>query len=500
MFTTGQDVKKEAATFAQQAERFLADGDATQARMAAAQAVSLEPKNSYAQAQLGQALLRLGQPREAVTAFQVALEGAPDMAVLHLLLGNAFRAAGDNAHAVLPYERTVELAPDMAGAWRNLGLALLGVGRASEATVKLRHACALEPTSAASWNSLGAALHADGEVPAALCAFAEAARNAGADNREGIRARWNESLLRLLTGDMARGWPLYAYRRDGPLGGGPVPFGLRFLTQMPEPGMRVLVTVEQGLGDIIMILRFLPLLAAKGVRIVMQRPATMRRLLADYPGVESFLDEGEPVPPVDGVLPCMSLPGLFVTNAGYVPGTVPYLRADPALATRWEGRLAAASGLRVGFVWAGNPDNARDLERSLKLEQVLPLMGISGLNPVVVQVGGGRRELANHPLPPGTIDLGGEIADLADTVAILSRLDVLVSCCTLPAHLAGAVGIATNILITAVPDWRWGLKHAGTAWYPSARLFRQPRPGDWSGPLADLAGDLSMRIGAGRRP
>lgn len=496
---TGQDVKKEAVAFAQQAEQFLADGDAAKARVAAAKAVSLEPKNSYAQAQFGQALLRLGQPQEAIAAFQVALEGAQDMAPLHLLLGNAFRAAGDNTRAVAAYERTVELAPDMAGAWRNLGLALLGAGRASEATVKLRQACALEPSSAANWNSLGAALHAEGAVPAALCAFIEAARNAGADTREGIRARWNESLLRLLTGDMARGWPLYAYRRDGPSGGGPAPFGLNVLTQMPLPGMRVLVTVEQGLGDIIMILRFLPLLAAEGVRIVMQRPASMRRLLADYPCVESFLDEDGPVPPVDGVLPCMSLPGLFVKQAGHVPGAVPYLRADPALAGHWEGRLATASGLRVGFVWAGNPDNARDLERSLRLEQVLPLMSMTGVSPVVIQVGGGRRELANHPLPPGTIDLGGGISDLADTVAILSRLDVLVSCCTLPAHLAGAVGIATNILITAVPDWRWGLGRAQTAWYPSARLFRQPRPGDWSEPLADVARDLTLRIGAGRR-
>lgn len=486
----------EAGSFARQAEQFLADGDAVAAESAAAKAVSLDPENSYAQAQLGQALLRLHRPQEAAEAFRAALIGAPDMPSLHLLLGNAFRAAGDNARAVPAYARTVEMAPDMAGAWRNLGLALLGTGKAADASFTLRRACALEPGSAANWNSLGAALHAEGAVDAALCAFAEGHRRGTVDTREGIRARWNESLLRLLKGDMTRGWPLYAYRRDAPLGGGAPPFGLRFLTQRPAPGMRVLVTVEQGLGDIIMILRFLPLLAAEGVRIIMQRPASMGRLLADYPGVEAFLDDGMPIPPVDGVLPCMSLPGLFVERAEHIPGAVPYLRPDRRLADRWEARLTGLSGLRVGFVWAGNPDNARNAERSLWLDDVLPLMGMPGISPVLVQVGAGRRELANRQLPAGTVDLGGEIADLADTAAILSRLDLLVSCCTLPAHIAGAVGIATNILITAVPDWRWGLGRRDTAWYPSARLFRQERPGDWSAPLAELAHDLSMRIGA----
>ncbi len=489
----------EAGFFARQAEQLLADGDPAGAQLTAAKAVLLDPKDSYAQAQLGQALLRLHRPQEAIEAFQAALIGAPDMPALHLLLGNAYRASGDNARAVPAYARTVALAPDMAGAWRNLGLAQLGSNRAAEASVTLRHACALEPDSAANWNSLGAALHATGAVDAALCAFTEAGRRGAVGTPEGNRARWNESLLRLLTGDMARGWMLHEFRRDGPAGARAALFGLRFLTQRPVFGMRVLVTVEQGLGDILMILRFLPLLAAEGVRIIMQRPAPMRRLLADFPGVEAFLDEGMPVPPVDGILPCMSLPGLFVRDAGHVPGRVPYLHPDPVLAARWESRLSEARRLRVGFVWAGNPDNARDLERSLSLDQVLPLMSIPGISPVVVQVGGGRQQLARYSLPPGTIDLGAGIADIADTAAILSRLDVLVSCCTMPAHLAGAIGIATNILVTAVPDWRWGLGRADTAWYPSVRLFRQERPGDWSVPLAELARDLSMRIGAGVR-
>lgn len=489
----------EAGFFARQAEQLLADGDPAGAQLAAAKAVLLDPKDSYAQAQLGQALLRLHRPQEAIEAFQAALIAAPDMPALHLLLGNAYRASGDNARAAPAYARTVALAPDMAGAWRNLGLAQLGTNRAAEASVTLRHACALEPDSAANWNSLGAALHATGAVDAALCAFTEAGRRGAVGTSEGNRARWNESLLRLLTGDMARGWVLYEFRRDGPAGAREAPFGLRFLAQQTVSGMRVLVTVEQGLGDILMILRFLPLLAAEGVRIFMQRPASMRRLLAEYPGVEAFLDEGMRVPPVDGVLPCMSLPGLFVRDAGHVPGRVPYLHPDPVLADRWESRLAEARGLRVGFVWAGNPDNARDLERSLSLDQVLPLMSIPGISPVVVQVGGGRQQMAQHSLPSGTIDLGADITDIADTAAILSRLDVLVSCCTMPAHLAGAIGIPTNILITAVPDWRWGLGRADTAWYPTARLFRQERPGDWSVPLAELARDLSMRIGASAR-
>lgn len=152
-----------------------------------------------------------------------------------------------------------------------------------------------------------------------------------------------------------RGWPLHAYRRTGPLGGGAAPFGLPVIAGRPSAGTRVLVTIEQGLGDVVMVLRFLPLLAQEDVHIILQRPEPFRRILTAFPGAESFLDDGMPAPDVDGVQHCMTLPSLFVDNDRHVPGTVPYLRPDPALVARWEKQLAGPRGCEWGSFGQGIP-------------------------------------------------------------------------------------------------------------------------------------------------
>lgn len=481
------------------AEQLLAMGDADGALQLAKQAIALDAGDANAHAQLGQALMKLGRPGEAAEAYTVALRRHPELPLLHLLQGNAHRAAGDIRLAIASYGRTTLLAPEMAGAWRNLGSALLGVDAHGDATAALRRACALEPDTAANWNSLGAALYAKGALPQALCAFREASRLTRDDEREGVRARWNLSLIYLALGDVSRGWPLYEYRRDGRCGGQMAPFGLPYLHGRPVAGMRILVTAEQGLGDIIMVLRFLPLLAAQGVEIVLQRPRPLRRLLMSVPGVHAFMDDGAAAPSVDCVLPCMSLPGLFVTDAGHVPGAVPYLQPDPDLAAAWGSRLGGASGLRVGFVWAGNPNHALDRIRSPGLAAISALMRIPGIVPVCLQVGPGRGDLAIHSLPPGAVDLGCDVTDAADTLAILSRLDLLVSCCTMPAHLAAAAGLPVDVLISAVPDWRWGMAVQHSPWYPGIRLFRQATPGDWASAVDQVAHDLTRRIGLPRQ-
>lgn len=475
------------------AQAHLAAGRAEEALAGTEAALALFPADIFARIVQGQALLALGRPAEAAEMFQKALPAVPDDPPLLILLGNARRAMGAHADAAAAYRTVTRLRPDMAGAWHNLGLALIALDQPVQAAAALRRACALDP-GAAAWNSLGVALHDQAAVPAALCAFTEAGKVAPSGGREAVRAAWNEGVLRLARGEMARGWALYDYRAGGRHGAAAAPFGLPFIDGMPKPGTRVLVTVEQGLGDIIMVLRFLPLLAAQGVAVVLQRPAPLRRLLAGFPGVDGFLDDGETPPPVDGVLPCMSLPGLFVQDARHVPGTVPYLRADPALVDQWRPALAPAQGLRVGFVWAGNPDHSRDRHRSLPLAALLPLMHLPGITPIILQRGPGRAALVpTAGLPPHAIDLGAAVTDVADTLAILTQVDRLVTCCTMPAHLAGAAGLPVSILLDRAPDWRWGVEGDYSPWYQSIRLYRQEKSSDWSGPVGRIAADLSRR-------
>lgn len=477
-----------------QAQRLLAGGNAAAALNQADAALSHWRADIFARIIRGQALMALGNLADAILDFQRALRVAPQDAALHILLGNAHRGAGQHVAAAAAYRSATQLQPGMAGAWHNLGLALIAQDRPIEASRALRRACALDPRAAASWNSLGAALNDRGDVEPALCAFVQAGRIAPPNSREARRAAWNEGLLRLSRGEMQRGWALYDHRAGGPDGEEPAPFGLPFIRGKPRPGQRVLVTVEQGLGDVIMVLRFLPLLAAQGVQVFLQRPAALKRLLRDFEGVAGFVDDGAAPPDVDGVLPCMSMPGLFVRDAAHVPGTVPYLHADPLLVEHWRPALAEARGLRVGFVWAGNPDHSRDRHRSVSLEAMLPIMGVPGITPVILQKGGGRAALEQGiNLPPNSLDFGPLLADVADTLAVLSQLDLVVSCCTMPAHLAGAAGIRVSILLDKAPDWRWGLEGERSPWYNSARLYRQEQSSQWSGPVGRIVADLSRR-------
>ncbi len=477
-----------------QAQRVLAVGDAATALRLADEALALSGVDIFARIIRGQALMALGRLREAATAFSHVSKAVPKDAGVQILLGNARRGLGEHAAAADAYRAAIGAQPDMAGAWHNLGLALIALDRPVEASKALRHACALEPDAAAHWNSLGAALYDRGAVEPAICAFTRAGHVATPGGREARRAAWNEGLLRLSRGEMRRGWALYDHRAGGPEGEGPPPFGLPFVRGMPRPGLRVLITVEQGLGDIIMVLRFIPLLAAQGVQVYLQRPEPLRRLLVGFPGVTGFVDDGAALPDLDGVLPCMSLPRLFVEDAGHIPGTTPYLRPDPALVEQWRPALAPATGLRVGFVWAGNPDHSRDRHRSVPLAAMLPVMQLPGITPVILQKGGGRSTMGmGDGLPANAIDLGPALTDVADTLAVLAHLDLLVTCCTMPAHLAGAAGVPAYVLLDRAPDWRWGLDCSTSPWYYSIRLYRQEQASDWSSPVGRIAADLSRR-------
>jgi len=209
-------------------------------------------------------------------------------------------------------------------------------------------------------------------------------------------------------------------------------------------------------------------------------------------GAAQVIARGDPLPPFDLECPLMSLPRAFATVVDGVPADIPYLRPDPLRVARWRDRLGPHGALRVGLVWAGNPRFPGDVERSPKLAGLRGLLDVPGCRFYGLQMGPGRADLADAVLPDSFTDLGPEIADFADTAAIMANLDIVVSSCTGPAHLAGALGVPLWLALPFSPDWRWLTGRDDSPWYPTARLFRQPAPGDWSSVAGRMAAELAL--------
>ncbi len=244
-----------------------------------------------------------------------------------------------------------------------------------------------------------------------------------------------------------------------------------------EPGLRLLLWSEQGYGDALNFVRYAPLLAARGLRVTVEAPAPLADLFASL-GV-AVVRRGERLPGVDVQTPVMSLPHLCGTRLGTIPAEVPYLAAPAERRARWRERIAGLPAPRIGLCWQGNPTFRRDLERSPGFDPVRPLLDRRRFIGLV-------RDAARDHRHPNLVDLGPDFADFADTAACLEGLDLVVTSDTALAHLAGALGRQTFLLLHHAPDWRWHEQGDASPWYPTMRLFRQPAPGDWASVVAEV--------------
>ena len=312
-------------------------------------------------------------------------------------------------------------------------------------------------------------------------------------------AHWNQALIKLQRGDYASGFDQYEWRLKRP-------GRLRDEAQFAQPlwdgsdlgGHAILIHAEQGFGDAIQCVRFLPQVAARGGRVVLQARSPLRRLLEHAPGVAVFVTDGtEAAPPVSCRAPLFSLPRLFARSLDALRGRHPYLSADPALAQAWRARLAAVAppdaGLRVGVVWSGNVTSEVEQGRSIPLTAFAPLAATPGVRLVSLQKGDGLDQLAAAPVPVADLGEAYQAGDFADTAAVLANLDLLVACDTAAVHLAGALGVQTLLAVSAVPDWRWLEGRSDSPWYPSVRVFRQTELGEWSDVFSTMARALAQR-------
>ncbi|MBF0394461.1 MAG: hypothetical protein HQL38_17435, partial [Alphaproteobacteria bacterium] len=258
----------------------------------------------------------------------------------------------------------------------------------------------------------------------------------------------------------------------------------------PLDGRRILLTAEQGIGDVVHFARFAALVAARGGRVVLECHAGLERVMATVPGVERVVTIGGPPPPVDCWAPLLSVPFLLRLDWDGVP-VAPYVAVPPGAISPPE--LAEPHGLKVGLVWSGNPEFLENRDRAVPLPLLAPLAAIEGVRLFSLQKGGPAEALRSPDAPPGIVDLGPRLRDFADTAAAIAALDLVVSVDTSVPNLSGAMGAPTWALLGYHCDWRWMRDHQDCRWYPSMRLFRQPERGDWTTPIARLANALRAR-------
>ncbi|MDR3514589.1 MAG: tetratricopeptide repeat protein [Azospirillaceae bacterium] len=451
-------------------------------------AIAIAPGLGDAYTHLSMALVTQDAPA-AVAAGRRALHLAPHQAEAYCSLGTALAADDQFDAAVAALHRSISLRPDLGPTYSDFGNILHARAMVDDDAARHRHALtcyrralSLDPAAFRAYDNLGTALLESGHGDAALGAY----RHAIALQPGLARLHLHHGIALLQQGRFAEGWADYEWRRwTRPPPSQPQPT-LPDWRGEPLAGRTILIEAEQGFGDTLMFVRYAPLLAARGGRVILRVPAPLTRLIGMVPGVAGTVGPGEPVPDACCRLPLLSLPRRFGTDAATIPATVPYLRADPGAVAAWQARLASVSGLRVGLVWAGDPRPTHhaahriDGRRSLTLDRFGIMAGIAGVRWISLQKGAAAEQARTPPAGMTLIDPMAAIADFADTAALVAALDLIITVDTAVAHLAGGLGKPVWILSRFDACWRWLCDRDDSPWYPTARLFRQQRPGAWT--------------------
>ena len=453
----------------------------------ARRALELRPGLVPALSNLSMALVEQQRYGEAEAPARQAVARAPGAAHLHCNLGSVLLHQRKWDEAEGECRKAMELAPGHPQASLNRGVILQATGRLDEAAAQLHDLLEAEPRNAAAWTNLGTVRAAQGRHDAALFCFEEALRI----EPDHPKAHFCRSLEWLGRGRLAEGFAEYEWRwkvARAPRSG----MGKRW-DGGPLEGRTILLTAEQGLGDTIQFARYIPLVAARGGRVVLESQKGAAPVVRSVQGVVEVILPDDPLPDFDVQAPLMSLPAIFGTTPESIPADVPYLQCEPGEAKRWETRLGTRTGLRVGLAWAGNPENGGDLRRSMPLDSLSPVGKLAKVECFSLHNGAQQREsvrAASGWLRDVLSDDGG----LLELGALMSCMDLVITVDTMPAHLAGAMGLRVWTVLCASPDWRWMRGGKTTAWYPSMRLFRQREPGEWGGVVESVVGEIRAMV------
>ena len=432
---------------------------------------------------LGRDLLQAGRVKSAEVQFKKALGLVGDDVNAALGLGHCLHQLGRYAEALVLYDRLIRIAPQSAPAWNNRGNTLLELSRHADAADSFYRVLEINPALHDARVALASCLQALGQVDLALAAC-DMVLKAAPDHAE---AHWNRSLLLLLKGDYDEGWREYEWRWQkrnftSPRRNFPQP---RWQGE-PAAGKTILIHAEQGFGDVLQFCRFVALVADRGMRVIFECHPPLVHLMHSLAGVEKIVPMGEPLTEFDLHLPLMSLPLIFDTTLDSVPAVVPYLAPPADRLKTWQGRVPGDRRLKIGLCWAGK--GYPDPLRSCPPHALAPLVAIPGIAWYSLQVG--WQEVFPFPMN----DLTGHVGDFADSAALIAQLDLVITIDTAVAHLAGALGRPTWVMLPHAPDWRWLLKREDTPWYPTMRLFRQNGPDTWQNVVQRIARTLATEF------
>ena len=489
--------------------------------------LALKPDHAEAWLERGNALISLGQAQAAVASFDRAIALTPDWPDAYANRAAARRGLEQYEAALADYDRALALRPQSAEAHYNRSIALLDLERLTEALDAGDRAVALDPSRAAAWSQRGNVLRRLKRLDEALAAHDRALALApdhfeavynralvlqdlkrmdaaleGLDRAVALRPdfvdpQMTRACALLMVGDFERGWPAYEARWGRPMLQRIKRPWTRPQWRGGEPlrGKTLLLHAEQGLGDTIHFARYAALAAEQGARVILEVQPPLVGLMRTLKGVDQVVARGDPLPAFDLQAPLLSMPLAFGTRLDTIPAAPAYLSAEPAKASAWAQRLGPKRNPRIGLVWSGNPLQENDRNRSIPLAALLPHLP-EGLDYVSLQ-----NEVRDGDRPAlqasGVRHFGEDLHDFTDTAALCSQMDAVVSICTSGAHLAGALGKDTHLMLTNVGVcWRWLTDRRDTPWYPSATLYRQGLDNDWRPVFAQVG--LALRTLSGR--
>jgi tetratricopeptide (TPR) repeat protein len=447
-------------------------------------------KRDFDQAYLlrGNCLYELRRHEAALESYDAAIALRPDLAEAHSNRGNALQALGRLEASLASYEQAISLKPDFAEAHSNRGNVLRELDRYDAALASYDRALAIDPKCVSAHFNRGVVLNQLRQLPAALASY-EAAIDIDPDFAE---AHFNRAILWLLTGDFARGWVEHEWRWKNRLGS-----NINEKRELTVPlwrgespaGSTILLYSEQGFGDTLQLCRYAALVADLGARVILEVPQPLRTLLAGLEGVSRLIAPGDDPGHFDYQCPLMSLPLAFKTDLDSIPSREAYLRADPAKVSTWREQLGEKTLPRVGLMWNGNPIQPNDRNRSFWLADWIRYLP-EGFQYVSLQPQLRAADALTLQGNPHIFNPSGKLRDFSDTAALCECMDLVISVCTSVAHLSGALGKRTWILLAFAADWRWLLERTDSPWYPSATLYRQPARGEWVPVFERVARDL----------
>ena len=462
-------------------------GDIQQAITDYERAISIQPGYAEAYVNLGIALQESQQPDQALTCYRKAIDLKPDFAEAYFALGNALQEHGQMDAAIVSLHEATRLRPGFTAAYCNLGNLFKEMGRFDDAIAVYAQAIHAQPDFAVAHCNLGNVQKEKQQFQLAIASYTQATTL----NPDFAEAHWNRSLVHLLLGEFEAAWPLFEWRWKAKKNNISLPDFRRplWLGEQALAGQTILICWEQGFGDTIQFCRYVSLVKTLGAKVLLVVPPSLVPLLKTLDGADQVLGPDEPISDFDYYCPLMSLPLAVRTTFSTIPAPKAYLHADKSKSGFWAAKLPQTGRKRVGIAWSGSATNK---SRSLPLAELIDHLP-KHLDYVCLQkdVTDMERAILSEQ---NIYCLDQDIADFSDTAALCGLVDLVISIDTSAAHLAGAMGKPTWVLLPHLPDWRWLLGRSDSPWYPSMRLYRQEEMGAWVPVLERVAQDLSQEL------